>query len=182
MTNQYIIAAVRDSKMLSAAINSPVSHVFLLCGSICELSEHCSLLRDAGKKVFLHLDLLEGLRSDHSGIRFIAEQCSPDGVISTKGQCLKIAKSYGLKTILRCFVIDSLVLKTASQQIKQAKPDYIEVLPGISAKIIRLALMQFKLPIIAGGLISEEQDIKNAFEAGATAVSTSRPELWNRKQ
>lgn len=38
-----------------------------------------------------------------------------------------------------------------------------------------------KLPVIAGGLIKEESDIEQAIKAGAVAVTTSNPKLWNQK-
>ncbi len=177
MQNQ-IIAAVRDTKMLKQVCSSPVDIVFLLCGGICELEEHCRLLHQAGKKIFLHIDLLDGLKGDSSGIRFLGRYCQPEGIISTKVQCLKIAREAGMQTILRCFVIDTLALKTGAQHVHLAKPDFVEVLPGLSMKIIRLAVAHFGIPVIAGGLLNDPEDITAAFLAGAAAVSTSVPLLW----
>ncbi|MDD3954717.1 MAG: glycerol-3-phosphate responsive antiterminator [Lentisphaeria bacterium] len=173
-----IIAAVRDSKLLLQVCRSPVDLVFLLSGGLCDLEEHCRLLHQAGKKVFLHIDLLDGLKGDSSGIRFLAKYCQPEGIISTKVQCLKIAREAGMQTILRCFVIDTLALKTGTQHVHLAKPDFVEVLPGLSTKIIRLAAVHFGIPVIAGGLLNDPEDIAAAFEAGAAAVSTSVPKLW----
>ncbi|MFA6929267.1 MAG: glycerol-3-phosphate responsive antiterminator [Lentisphaeria bacterium] len=177
-----VIAAVRDSKMLEQVFCSPVNTVFLLCGSICDLEQQCHRLHQAGKEVYLHVDLLDGLKGDSSGIHFLCTHCHPEGIISTKVHCLKIARDAGLQTILRCFVIDSLALKTGRQHVHLAKPDFVEVLPGLSPKIIKLAVEQFGLPVIAGGLLNESEDIADALKAGATAVSTSIPKLWNMLQ
>ncbi len=177
MQNQ-IIAAVRDSKTLQLVCKSQINVVFLLSGGLCDLEEQCRLLRQAGKKVFLHVDLLEGLKGDSSGIRFLSQHCQPEGIISTKVHCLRLAKEAGMQTILRCFVIDSMALKNGAQHAKLAKPDYVEVLPGLSTKIIRLAVASFGIPVIAGGLVKEAEDIFAAFQAGAAAVSTSSPQLW----
>jgi glycerol uptake operon antiterminator len=177
MQNQ-IIAAVRDNKILPLVCKSQIEVVFLLSGGICDLEEQCRLLHQAGKKVFLHIDLLEGLKGDSSGIRFLSQYCQPEGIISTKIQCLRIAKEAGMQTILRCFVIDSLALKNGAQHANLVKPDYVEVLPGLSKKVIRLAVANFSIPVIAGGLLKEPEDIFAAFQAGAAAVSTSSPQLW----
>jgi glycerol uptake operon antiterminator len=160
------------------AESSPVDVVFLLSGELCDLEEHCRLLHQAGKKIFLHIDLLDGLKGDSSGIRFLAKYCQPEGIISTKVQCLKIARDAGMQTILRCFAIDTLALKTGAQNVRLAKPDFVEVLPGLSTKIIRLATVHFGIPVIAGGLLNEPEDIAAVLAAGAAAVSTSVPTLW----
>jgi glycerol uptake operon antiterminator len=173
-----IIAAVRDPKLLLQVCRSPVDVVFLLSGELCDLEEHCRLLHQAGKKIFLHIDLLDGLKGDSSGIRFLAKYCQPEGIISTKVQCLKIARDAGMQTILRCFAIDTLALKTGAQNVRLAKPDFVEVLPGLSTKIIRLATVHFGIPVIAGGLLNEPEDIAAVLAAGAAAVSTSVPTLW----
>ncbi|NMA20795.1 MAG: glycerol-3-phosphate responsive antiterminator [Lentisphaerae bacterium] len=173
-----IIAAVRDPKLLLQVCRSPVDVVFLLSGELCDLEEHCRLLHQAGKKIFLHIDLLDGLKGDSSGIRFLAKYCQPEGIISTKVQCLKIARDAGMQTILRCFAIDTLALKTGAQNVRLAKPDFVEVLPGLSTKIIRLATVHFGIPVIAGGLLNELEDIAAVLAAGAAAVSTSVPTLW----
>ena len=34
------------------------------------------------------------------------------------------------------------------------------------------------IPVIAGGLLTQEADIKNALEAGAVGVSSTNPALW----
>ena len=73
-----------------------------------------------------------------------------------------------------------LVVKVGTHAIaaKSGRPDYVEVLPGVSGKIIRMATAEFQLPIIAGGLIQSREDVADALAAGAAAVSTSRHELW----
>jgi len=178
LIKNQIIAAVRDTRVLPQVYKSTVGFVFLLCGEIGELEEQCALLHQAGKKVFLHLDLLDGLKSDSSGIRFLSRNCHPEGIISTKVQCLKLAKEAGMMTILRCFAIDTLALKTGARHAHTAKPDFVEVLPGLSTKIIRLAVAHFDVPVIAGGLLNDPEDVKAALQAGATAVSTSAIQLW----
>jgi len=174
----YIIAALRTQQKLPQVLHSPVKTVFLLAGNICELPDQCQTLRDAGKTVFIHLDMLDGLKGDASGLQFLQKFCHPNGIISTKAQVLKMAREHGLFTILRIFGLDSQALKTGRGHVHLAKPDFVEVLPGVASKIIAIAKNDFNVPIIAGGLIDTQEDIDNALAAGATAVSTSNPTLW----
>lgn len=174
-----VIAAIRDEHDLTLAIQSKVRCAFLLGGDLQTLNHQCSLLHEAGKSVFLHFDLVNGLKGDASGILYAAEHFRLNGIISTRPPCLKLAREAGLLAILRVFVLDSSALKTGLQHAQSCQPDFVEVLPGVAPKIIRLACAAFNLPVIAGGLIQDRDDISQALHAGAAAVSTSRAELWN---
>lgn len=46
-------------------------------------------------------------------------------------------------------------------------------------KIIDQITKQTHLPVIAGGLISDKQEIMNGLKAGALAISSGDPSLWN---
>ncbi len=175
---QYLIAAVRNDGDIGRVLKSKVSVVFLLSGDLCVLEEQCQALREANKQVFLHMDLVEGLKSDASGIRFAAQRFHLTGIISTKAACIKLAREAGLHAILRVFVLDSSALRNGLQHAQLCHPDSVEVLPGVSEKIIRLAASQFAVPVIAGGLIEDAQDVQCAINAGAAAVSTSNWKLW----
>lgn len=41
---------------------------------------------------------------------------------------------------------------------------------------------QTGIPVITGGLIRTDEQIKQAFDAGAIAITTSNKELWKRFQ
>jgi glycerol uptake operon antiterminator len=56
--------------------------------------------------------------------------------------------------------------------------DAIEILPGIIPKIIENLKERIPKPIIAGGLISDDDDIHKSLHAGAAAVSTIKSRLW----
>jgi glycerol uptake operon antiterminator len=175
---QHLIAAVRNDSDILRVLKSKIKVVFLLAGDLCSLEEQSRALRAANKQVFLHMDLVEGLKSDASGIRFVAQRFQLTGIISTKATCIKLAREAGLRAILRVFVLDSSALRSGLQHAQLCRPDSVEVLPGVSEKIIRLAAKQFKVPIIAGGLIEDNEDLQRAIDAGAGAVSTSNWRLW----
>ena len=178
MKTTSIIAAVRDEADLEAALKSPVRMVFLLSGDLLSLGVQTRRLHEAEKQIFLHFDLVSGLKGDISGIRYAADNFHLNGIISTKPACLKMARDEKLMAVLRIFVIDSSGFKTGLQHAQLCQPDLVEVLPGVSGKIIRMATEHFSQPVIAGGLIQDDEDVAQALDAGAAAVSTSCHRLW----
>lgn len=173
-----VIAAVRDDHHLEQAILSKVGTVFLLSGSINSLKQACAKVKLAGRLCFLHVDLIEGLRPDQQGLRFIAENIGPNGIITTKSACVKWAQAVGLLTVQRIFMLDSTAVHDGLRNILACQPDLVEIMPGVSEKAIRMACDHFKRPLIAGGLISSPEEVRAALAAGALAVSTSEASLW----
>jgi glycerol uptake operon antiterminator len=174
-----IIAALRNNDDLNNAIKSSAEVVFILYGNIMTVKDICNQLKEANKLVFIHIDMLEGLKGDFAGLEFIKKFVEPYGIITTKATNIKYAKQLGLSTIQRIFVIDSLSLETGAKNIKDASPDAVEVMPGVANKIINRFQSKVHVPIIAGGLITEKKDAMEALSSGAVAVSTSASELWD---
>lgn len=174
-----IIAAVRDKDALERVLKSNAKVAFLLFGNIGELEEQCARLRAAGKIVFLHVDLIDGLRPDAVGVRYIAEKMQPTGIITTKGSCVRMAHEAGMFAIQRVFLLDTSALRSGVQNVSSCKPDLAEILPGVCDKALHLAKEQMPAPLIAGGLIYTKEDVITALRSGVIAVSTSSEELWN---
>lgn len=173
-----IIAAVNAPAKLERAIASPAEVIFLLGGSIFNLEEMVSRVTAADKEIYLHLDLLEGLARDAAAMRYIGERVRPHGVITTKSSLVKIAKTLDLFVIERIFILDSLSLETAIKSIHANRPDAVEILPGIIPKVIRRVSRETRATIIAGGLISDKEDVIECLKAGASAVSSSDEATW----
>lgn len=176
-----IIAGVKDLSNLDDAIKSDCEIVFLLCGTIFNLKEITEKIKKAGKLVFIHIDLVEGFSKDATALKYINEEIRPDGIISTKNSQLKVAKSLGLLTVQRIFIIDSLSIDTAIKASQMIEPDAIEIMPGIMPRITKQLSTSLDVPVIVGGLISEESEITNAVSSGALGVSTSCKNLWRFK-
>lgn len=173
-----VIAAIRNDENLEDVLTSKAQIVFVLYGNILSITEICSKLKKAGKTIFVHADLIDGLRGDKVGIEFINKYLAPDGIITTKVNCIKYAKHLGLYTILRLFIIDSLSIKTGVKNIQETQPCAIEIMPGVAGKAIRNLKNATNVPIIAGGLIDKKKDVIDALSAGAVAISTTAEELW----
>lgn len=81
-------------------------------------------------------------------------------------------------TVQRFFIVDSRSVDTSVESLKASKADMIEIMPGILYKIIKKLKQEVSVPIIAGGLIENDTELKSALEAGASAVSTACRILW----
>lgn len=51
-------------------------------------------------------------------------------------------------------------------------------MPGIMPKILRELSSELETPLIAGGLITQKEDVISALNAGALGVSTTNPNVW----
>lgn len=172
-----IIAAVRNIADYKNALDSNCPIVFDLSPSILTLEEKVKSAHSKKKKLFIHLDLAEGIGKDKEGIIF-AKKLGVDGIISTRVNIIKFAREEELFTVQRFFIVDSQSVNTTVEAVKSSKPTMIEIMPGTVEKVIKKLKQEINIPVIAGGLIETQEEIKCAFDAGATAVSTGKKELW----
>ena len=182
MKNCPVIAGVKDPDKIDEALRSSCDIIFLLCGNIFNLKDMVKKIKDKNKMVFIHVDLLDGFSKDAVALKYIYDEIGPDGVISTKNSQLKAAKSLGFMTVQRIFIIDSLSIDTAIKASQMINPDAIEIMPGIMPRITKRLSTSLDVPVIVGGLISEEDEIINALSSGALGVSTSCKNLWRFKK
>ena len=84
MKQNPIIIGIKDLSNLDDALQSDCEIVFLLCGTIFNLKELTTRIKNSGKLVFIHVDLVEGFSKDATALKYINEEIKPDGIISTK--------------------------------------------------------------------------------------------------
>lgn len=176
--NSPIIAAVSDMDHLEKCLQSESKVIFILFGDICNIADIVDRIKAADKIAMVHIDLIIGLSSKEISVDFIKKYTKADGIISTKHSLVKRAQELGLYTILRFFVIDSLALNNIVKQLSLVKPDFVEVLPGLMPKVIKKISEMTSVPIIAGGLISEKEDVISILSSGAISISTTNSDVW----
>ena len=145
---------MRDDEGLAQCLRTDIQTVFVLYGDICNISEIVRQIKDAGKIAIVHADL-----------------------ISTRANMIQRAKELNMIAILRVFLIDSMALDSALSA-KNLKPDAIDILPGLMPSMLRKVRQLTGLPILTGGLITEKKEVMQALEAGALAISSTAPAVW----
>ena len=95
-----IIAAVKTREELDAAKQSGVKIIFDLNPGILSLEEVVREAHSCGKRIFLHMDLAEGIGKDKAGLQYV-KQKKVDGIISTRVNIIKAARDVGLFTVQR---------------------------------------------------------------------------------
>lgn len=174
-----IIAAVKNMNDLQVCCTlEDIRVVFILFGDICSMAGIVEQVKSAGKLAMVHIDLIGGLGSKEVAVDFISRNTAADGIITTKLPLIKRGKELGIFTIQRCFLLDSMAYESISQQQHSVQPDFIEVLPGLMPKVIKKMCRISRVPIIAGGLISDKESVIEALSAGAAAISSTNHEVW----
>lgn len=173
-----IIAAVKSSDDLEIALCSETEAVFLLSSNIIDIERIATQTHETGKKLFIHMDFVDGLSKDAAGVRYLSTK-GIDGIISTRSNIIAAAHDTGICSVQRFFMIDSRSVDTALETLKQSKADMIEIMPALAYKSITKIKKNIRIPIIAGGLIDSRDEVYKALGAGASMISTGCHDLWN---
>ncbi|WP_127958979.1 glycerol-3-phosphate responsive antiterminator [Serratia microhaemolytica] len=176
-----VIAAVKDHESLQLAVQSDCQIISVLYGNICNIGRIVQQIKEAGKHAFVHVDLLEGSSNKEIVINFLKIVTQADGIISTKAAMVKAARQHGFYAIHRLFIMDSISFHNIGKQVAQSTPDCIEILPGCMPKVLGWVAEKVALPIIAGGLVCDQDDAQSALTAGAIAVATTNHDVWQFK-
>lgn len=172
-----IIAALKNDEGLECALTSECTTIFLLYGTILNISDLVRQVKETEKLAFVHADLIEGMTAKDITADFIAQNTLADGIISTRPNIIRRAKALGLITIQRFFLLDSLSYENVLRQSSNA--DTVDILPATMPRVLERLSHQIHKPIIASGMLADKQDIVAALSAGALAVSTTSPHLWS---
>ena len=177
MDKSKIFAAVRTGEGLDYALKTGVKTIFMQATNIEEVGEQIEKAHKAGKKLFIHIDITDGVGKDEYGIRYL-QKLGADGIISTRTNIIKQAKKMGLATCQKFFIVDTHSLSTTIEAIKMGKPDMIEVMPGLVSKVIKKIKEETDTFIISGGLLTTEEEMQKTIDDGAMGVSTSVRSFW----
>lgn len=173
-----VIASIKDQDGLNAVMDVYCPVVFVLFGSVLNISENVKKLKDAGRTVFVDIDLIDGFSNNPVVVDFLKGQTLADGILSSKAAMVKYAKSLGFFAIHRIFLVDSFSYNNLPKQVKLSGADAIEILPGCMPRVISWVREDTDLPLIAGGLVCDKEDVISALGAGAIAIASSNRQVW----
>jgi len=128
--------------------------------------------------VLLHIDLVNGLSNDESGLRYVATLPRIGGIVTTRHHLAPLARKLNLMSVVRLFLQDGRAVERGLGVIEKSKPDAVEVLPGVAVVQVSDRFKSLPIPCIAGGLIRTPETVRTILAAGCKAVSTSNVKLW----
>jgi len=171
-------AAVKSDEHLDAALRCRAGAIFILRGNGLELAPVVRRIHAAGKLAVVHLDLVDGLAADLTGVRWLVRS-GADAVISSHGQAVRAVRAEGLVAIQRLLCVDRPGVELGLTAVARAQPDIVELLPGIILPdVADLLLPRLTVPLLAGGFIRDEASMRRVLDVGAVAVTTSEQSLW----
>lgn len=178
MSELPIIASITKIEQIEAAMRSKVKRVNLMIGDMMTLSTIVRDLQNSGKKVYVHLEIVGGIGRDHSAVQYLADTFRIDGIVSTRSNAIAAARQAGIHSIQRIFGIDTAAIETAIKMIGQVQPDEVELMPGLMPRVITDLKLKINCPLIVGGLIRHEDEIREAIASGADYVSVGDTRYW----
>lgn len=173
-----VIAGIKNEKWLMDCKTSDCEIVYVLYGDICNIADIVKEIKDAGKMAIVHIELINGFSTKEICVDFIKKYTQADGIISTKPHLIKRANELGLFTVQRFFMLDAITYVNVKKNVRANNPDVVELMPAGTTKMIRYVLEEVSKPIVASGLVLDEEDVMGALKAGAIAVSTTNQEVW----
>jgi glycerol uptake operon antiterminator len=176
-----IIPYVTESLDAHPNLTAHASLIMLGGGELAELPQTLArLAKPPFEKlpVLLHIDLVNGLSNDESGLRYVATLDGVDGIITTRHHLAPLARKLGLMSVVRLFLQDGRAVERGLQVIDKSRPDAVEVLPGVAILQVAERFRDLPIPCIAGGLIRTPEVVRQIIAAGCRAVSTSNVKLW----
>lgn len=176
--DQKVLPVARTLKQFERLLDSPFEYIVLLEVHVSNLKAVRLEAEKRCKKLIIHADLIQGLKTDNYAADFLCNDIRPAGIISTRSNIIMKAKSKKIIAIQRMFLLDTIALEKSYSLIDQTAPDFIEMLPGVIPELIEEVYKRTGIPIINGGLIRTKKHIDDALAAGAVAVTTSDYQLW----
>jgi len=173
-----VAAVIRRGEELPRALASQVPAIFFLRAPAFHLGPLVWAVQAKHKMAFVHIDLIAGLGKDRAGVTFLAREIGVNGIITSHSGLVAAARAERVIAIQRLLLYDDMALPSALSALEHARPDIVEVLPGvIYPLVVDQIRARLPLPIIVGGFVTEPGH-RDAAMRGALAISTSTSALW----
>ncbi len=171
-------AAIVAESQLAAAITSRAPMIVLLRGNGLAIGPTVERIQAAGKLAAIHLDLIDGVHADVQGVAWLARS-GADAIITSHGRLMTAIRDEGVIAIQRLLLSRRTHLDTAFTAVARSRPDIVEVLPGVLLPSLADVMPRFDVPLLAGGFIRTDDDLRAVLAAGAAGITTSAENLWS---
>jgi glycerol uptake operon antiterminator len=179
LNERPVIASVKDDAALVRALASKCQTLFILYGDITNIESIVNRAKKDGRTVLVNLDMVDGYATRAVAIKHLQRRTHADGILSSKAVLVRAAKDLGMIAVHRLFMIDSFAYHQLPDQARSSQADCLEILPGCLPRVIGWIRGDTDLPLIAGGLVCDANDVVTALRAGAEWVATSDQSLWD---
>lgn len=177
--NYPIIAKVTNRETLETAISRGISTMFLQNTDIFSAKACVDIAKEANCRIFLHIDLIDGLASSPRALDYVKSSMEPSGIISAHTTLIKYGQSQGMYCIQRFLITDSASFDEAVLTASKIQPSMVELMPGVIPSVTQRFSNAVQIPVIASGLITTKAQTISALSLGAVGVATRNPDLWH---
>ena len=178
---QQRLPALSSFSMIKQFLETDIVYCILVDFQLAEIGQIIEDLKNKGRKVLVHIDLIRGLSADEYGAIHLIQNYRVDGIISIKPKVIAICKKRHVIAMQRIFLKDSISLKRSLDIVKKSMPDCLEILPAVSTDIIKYIKDSLHYEVFSGGLLSSELQVQACLDAGAIGITVSKPDLWLKK-
>lgn len=171
---------LQDRRNLKEALESKSEYIVISFGNFYDLKKYVEKFEKKGKKVFIKVSDIKGLKDDDdAALTYLMDEVGAYGIISNKSRVISKAKKVGLVTIYTAFILDTQSIITSIRNIKNIRPDIVELRPGIIPKVVKEMRRKIDTPIWASSLFTEEEEVEEVIGAGAESILTGWEYLWS---
>ena len=178
---QERLPALSNFSMIKAFLKTDITYCILVDFQLAEIGNIIEDLKEKGRKVLVHIDMIKGLSADEYGAIHLIQNYRVDGIISIKPKVISTCKKRNVIGMQRIFLKDSISLKRSLEVISKSKPDCLEILPATNTDVIQYIKDTLQCEVFSGGLLSSEAHVQECLKAGAIGVTVSNPDLWLKK-
>lgn len=178
-----VIPAISNTADLVAFLGSYADPwVMVKLGDINTLPNIVRRVHEKGKKIIVHHDSINGLSTDRTSIRYLAN-IGVDAVNTTRLHCISTIQSEKMLAVLGLFIIDSSAVASAVRAVNENTPDCALLMPSsLPGRIIRQIKSETGCPLFGGGLCASSEELNLLLKAGLEGVTTSEKSLWHNQQ
>ena len=178
-----IIPAISNTADLVAFLDSYADPwVMVKLGDINTLPNSVRRVHEKRKKIIVHHDSINGLSTDRTSIRYLAN-IGVDAVNTTRLHCISTIQNEKMLAVLGLFIIDSSAVASAVRAVNENTPDCALLMPSsLPGRIIRQIKSETGCPLFGGGLCASSEELNRLLKAGLEGVTTSEKSLWHNQQ
>lgn len=151
-----IIPSIWTIAQREAAMVSPHSLVHVAGGKLGTIETFIQPLKRAGKNLWVHVDMIAGLKMDVEGLSVIEKLVNPQAIVTSNLSLAGMARKMNKPVVLRVFLHDTQSLQSSLSAIYRIRPNVVCCMPAIVFPYVRQELSTLGIPILVAGLVRSE--------------------------